>query len=52
MYFHVNGPMHRVCFIGALENIVKEKGLNFYLKENGMNISGGQKQRIEIARAL
>lgn len=36
----------------GLAKLVKEKGLNYAVGQNGSNLSGGQIQRIEIARAL
>ncbi len=36
----------------GLADLVKEKGLNYAVGQNGSNLSGGQIQRIEIARAL
>lgn len=36
----------------GLTELVKEKGLNYQVGQNGNNLSGGQIQRIEIARAL
>lgn len=36
----------------GLFGFVKEKGLDYYIGENGNKLSGGQKQRIAIARLL
>ena len=36
----------------SLTELVKEKGLDYQVGQNGVNLSGGQIQRIEIARAL
>lgn len=35
-----------------MTELVKEKGLNYAVGQNGCNLSGGKIQRIEIARAL
>ena len=41
------------AIIGAgLCSLIKEKGKDFYVGENGKNLSGGEKQRISIARSL
>lgn len=36
----------------GLGDLLAERGLDFFLGENGKNLSGGQRQRIVIARAL
>ena len=36
----------------SLDELNKERGSDFKIGENGINISGGQKQRIAIARSL
>jgi ATP-binding cassette, subfamily B, bacterial PglK len=36
----------------SLDELSTERGANFKIGENGINISGGQKQRIAIARSL
>lgn len=36
----------------GLSDILNERGLDFYLGENGKSLSGGQRQRVIIARAL
>jgi len=35
-----------------LKDLIKERGLEYVIKENGIGLSGGQKQRVSIARAL
>lgn len=36
----------------GLTSLVRTKGINYIVGENGENLSGGQRQRIEIARAV
>ena len=36
----------------GLEDLVKEKGLDYACGENGANLSGGEKQRVGIARSI
>lgn len=38
--------------LAGLTELVKEKGLDYQIGQNGSNLSGGQIQRIEIARAI
>ena len=35
-----------------LSDLIKERGLEYVIKENGIGLSGGQRQRVSIARAL
>ncbi len=39
----------KICY---LEKFVNERGLDYYIEENGKNVSGGEKQRIGLARIL
>ncbi|MBW8450984.1 MULTISPECIES: ATP-binding cassette domain-containing protein [Lactobacillus] len=38
--------------LAGLTDLVKEKGLDYQVGQNGNNLSGGQIQRIEIARSI
>lgn len=38
--------------LAGLTELVKEKGLDYQIGQNGNNLSGGQIQRIEIARSI
>lgn len=44
--------LKNVLHISQMEDMVKEKTLDFQVTESGNNLSGGQKQRIAIARVL
>lgn len=39
----------KICLV---DEIIRDKGDNYLLEENGVNISGGQRQRIILARSL
>lgn len=41
-----------VIRLAELDSLKKDKGLDYLVKEDGINLSGGQRQRIGIARAL
>ncbi len=44
--------LDEVCNIVGLNDLLKEKSLNYFIEEQGVNLSGGEKKRILIARAL
>lgn len=41
-----------VLWTCVLDTFISERGIDFFIKENGSNISGGERQRIGIARML
>lgn len=47
-----NKKINEVTETVGLSELVKEKGWNYKVAKDGLNLSGGQNQRIEIARAL
>jgi len=44
--------INKLLSICKLDDLLSERGENFKIGENGINISGGQKQKISIARSL
>lgn len=44
--------LEEVLYTAALDDLVKAKGIEYLISENGTNLSGGQIQRIGIARTL
>lgn len=44
--------LNYIAEITCIDTLIKEKGLDYKLTENGGNLSGGQKQRINLARIL
>lgn len=47
-----NNELQNAIKSAGLAELVKEKGLDYQIGQNGNNLSGGQIQRIEIARAI
>ena len=44
--------LNYIAKITCIDTLIKEKGLDYILTENGDNLSGGQKQRLSLARIL
>ncbi len=47
-----NNELQNAIKSAGLAELVKEKGLDYQIGQNGNNLSGGQIQRVEIARAI
>lgn len=52
MYNNIPNDIIDIINITDLNNLIKQKGLNYVISNNGVNLSGGQRQKIAIARAL